>query len=793
MNLMPTNEEASAPGEKEATGGMRKESAWLGSQEQMRAYFEAQPECLKLLEADGTLREINPAGLAIIEADCPATVIGKSVLPLVLPEYQAAFQAMLTAAAAGAKSSLEFQMVGLHGTPRWLDIHSVPLRDPATGKIMVLAVSRDITARKLADNAVRASEKKFGKIFNSSPIAMTLSTLDEGRYLDVNLEFLRLVQKTRAEVIGHTSLELGIWESSEQRTAIIARIKEQGAVRNVELDIRRPSGQIAHILWSAEVVEIDGERCLLGSSLDITERTVVKAELRRKTLFLEALVDSAPDGMAVVDNQGIRLFQNQRMIELWNIPAPLAGNPVHAFQLNFCAEQTKYPREFLDKVAYLYDRPEEVSRDEIELANGVVLDRFSSPVRDKAGQYYGRIWTFRDITERKILEAQVRRSQKMEAFGQLAAGVAHDFNNILAVIQLQAGLVKEEPNLTQALIDYADGIDQAALRAANLTRQLLLFSRKHAMQPHEFNLNEAVGNLTKMLQRTLGELVELQFKFAPGDIFIKADPGMIDQILLNLAVNARDAMPKGGLIIIETATVEFTEVTPTPFGQTRPGPFVCLSVTDAGSGIDPEILPRIFEPFFTTKDVGKGTGLGLATVLGIVQQHKGWLTVESEINRGTTFRVYLPRLARVTDQPVGSPAPAAIGGGHETILLVEDEPALRHSVRTTLARLGYRVIEAATGRDALEIWAQRRQEIHLLLTDLVMPGGVNGQELAERLREQNPALRVVYTSGYSADIAGWNLLLDAGVNFLAKPYETKQLARVIRNCLDTRPVPPVPR
>jgi len=313
------------------------------------------------------------------------------------------------------------------------------------------------------------------------------------------------------------------------------------------------------------------------------------------------------------------------------------------------------------------------------------------------------------------------------------------------------------------------------------------------MQPHEFNLNEAVGNLTKMLQRTLGELVELQFKFAPGDIFIKADPGMIDQILLNLAVNARDAMPKGGLIIIETATVEFTEVTPTPFGQTRPGPFVCLSVTDAGSGIDPEILPRIFEPFFTTKDVGKGTGLGLATVLGIVQQHKGWLTVESEINRGTTFRVYLPRLARVTDQPVGSPAPAAIGGGHETILLVEDEPALRHSVRTTLARLGYRVIEAATGRDALEIWAQRRQEIHLLLTDLVMPGGVNGQELAERLREQNPALRVVYTSGYSADIAGWNLLLDAGVNFLAKPYETKQLARVIRNCLDTRPVPPVPR
>jgi len=370
-------------------------------------------------------------------------------------------------------------------------------------------------------------------------------------------------------------------------------------------------------------------------------------------------------------------------------------------QLAFCAEQTKDPREFLDQVALLYSRPEAVSRDEIELVNGMVLDRFSSPIRDKAGKYYGRIWTFREITERKVLEAQFRRSQKMEAFGQLAAGVAHDFNNILAVIQLQAGLIKEEPNLAPPVFECAEGIDQAALRAANLTRQLLLFSRKHAMQPHEFNLNEAVGSLTKMLQRTLGEQVQLQFKFAPGEIFIKADPGMLDQILLNLAVNARDAMPAGGPILIETAAVEFTEFTTIQFGQTRPGPFVCLSVTDAGTGIAPEILPRIFEPFFTTKDIGKGTGLGLATVFGIVQQHKGWLTVESEPNRGTTFRVYLPRLVRASNSPAAQLVPAAIGGGHETILLVEDETALRQSVQTALSRLGYHVIEASTGGEAV--------------------------------------------------------------------------------------------
>jgi len=791
MNLVRTNTEATAPGQTEPARATLMESTWLADPENMRAYFEAQPECLKLLEADGTLREINQAGLDIIEAGQLADVIGKSVLPLIVPEYREAMQAMLAAAAGGTKTSLEFQMVGLHGTPRWLDIHAVPRRDPATGKTMVLAVSRDITARKVAGDALRVSEQKFGKIFAASPIAMTLSTLKEGRYLDVNREFLRLVQKSRVEeVVGHTSLELGIWENAEQRAAVLARVKEQGAVRNFELAFRRSSGQIVHILWSAEVVEIGGEDCLLGLSLDITERILAKAELRWKTAFLEALVDSSQDGVVVVDSQGKRLFQNQRMIDLWKIPPHLSGNSEHSFQLQFCAEQTKNPREFLEKVASLYSRPDEVSRDEIELVNGLVLDRFSSPARDKAGKYYGRIWTFRDITERRVLEAQFRRSQKMEAFGQLAAGVAHDFNNILAVIQLQAGLLMDEPGLSRPLFDYANGIDEAALRAANLTRQLLLFSRKQAMQPNEFNLNEAVGNLTKMLQRTLGEQVQLQFKFAPGDIFIQADPGMIDQILLNLAVNARDAMPKGGPILIETAAVDVTAITTTQFGQSRPGPFVCLSVTDAGTGIAPDILPRIFEPFFTTKDVGKGTGLGLATVFGIVQQHKGWLTVESEVNRGATFRVYLPRLARGAGRPAARLAPNAISGGHETVLLVEDETPLRQSVRTALSRLGYRVIEASTGREALAIWQQRREEIHLLLTDLVMPGGVNGQELAVRLREQNAALRVIYTSGYSPDLAGGNLPLEVGVNFLAKPYEPFQLARVVRNCLDALPPEP---
>jgi CheY-like chemotaxis protein len=372
----------------------------------------------------------------------------------------------------------------------------------------------------------------------------------------------------------------------------------------------------------------------------------------------------------------------------------------------------------------------------------------------------------------------------MEAFGQLAGGVAHDFNNILAVIQLQAGLLKSESTLTAQQLEFAGDIEKATKRAADLTRQLLLFSRKQILQPRNLNLKDLVDSMTRMLQRTLGEQIELQFKFAKEPLVIHADPGMMDQILLNLTVNARDAMPNGGQIIIEASAAEFDEVTATQTPQARPGSFVCLCVTDTGSGIPPEILPRIFEPFFTTKDVGKGTGLGLATVYGIVQQHQGWIHVYSEVNRGTTFRVYLPRQTKPSDTEFFWSPLASIRGGSETILLVEDEYSVRTAMRITLSRLGYRVLEASKGDEALTIWKQHRAEIRLLLTDLVMPGGMNGNELAAQFLQENPKLKVIYASGYSVEVAGKDLLLEDGINFLAKPFQSSKLAQTVRHCLD---------
>jgi nitrogen-specific signal transduction histidine kinase/ActR/RegA family two-component response regulator len=393
----------------------------------------------------------------------------------------------------------------------------------------------------------------------------------------------------------------------------------------------------------------------------------------------------------------------------------------------------------------------------------------------------------RDVTREMQLESQFRQSQKMEAIGQLAGGVAHDFNNILAVIQLQAGLLKTEEGLAEKQREYANDIEKAAQRAANLTRQLLLFSRKQAMQQRDIDLNETITNIAKMLQRILHENIQMHFKLATHPLLIHADAGMMDQILMNLTVNARDAMPNGGELRIETSEVEFDEATVEQMIQARPGKFACATVTDTGCGIPPEIMPRIFEPFFTTKEIGKGTGLGLATVFGIVQQHQGWIDVSSEPGRGTTFRIYLPLLKSPTPKADGwSSFVPNSGSGHETILLVEDDSLLRAATRIVLQRMGYIVLEAADGAAAVEIWKEKRDSIHLLLTDLIMPGAMNGEDLAEQLLRDQPKLKVIYTSGYSADINGGDFQLEEGINFLAKPYEVGKLAQLVKKNLGER-------
>jgi CheY-like chemotaxis protein len=372
----------------------------------------------------------------------------------------------------------------------------------------------------------------------------------------------------------------------------------------------------------------------------------------------------------------------------------------------------------------------------------------------------------------------------MESVGQLAGGIAHDFNNILTVIQGHASLLSITGGLPAEALESARQISTASERAANLTRQLLTFSRRQIIQPRELDLNEVVSNMTKMLHRILGEDITLQVNYAAHLPIIHGDPGMMEQILLNLSVNARDAMPKGGRLFIDTSAVRVDDAYTRQNPEASVGEYVCLTVKDTGAGISTEILPRIFEPFFTTKDVGKGTGLGLATVYGIVRQHRGWINVRSKVNEETIFQIFLPACAPRAAPAQTAPSEAKARGGTETILLVEDESPLRALVRKVLERHGYTVLEADSGVNAQEVWRQNLEKTSLLLTDMVMPDGLSGRELAARFRAEKPTLKVIYSSGYSLAVVGKDMVLQDGINFLQKPYHPRKLAQAVRDCLD---------
>ena len=389
-----------------------------------------------------------------------------------------------------------------------------------------------------------------------------------------------------------------------------------------------------------------------------------------------------------------------------------------------------------------------------------------------------------EIVERKQLEAQFRQAQKMEAFGQLAGGVAHDFNNLLAVIMGFANLLRDTEELGAEAREQIEQVHLAGERAANLTKQLLTFSRKRDMQISSLNLNNVIGDMAKMLARLIGEDIKLECKFSPKLPCVQADTSMMEQLLMNLVVNARDAMPKGGQLLISTDAVVI-ESSPTP-GQpeARAGDFVCLSVRDTGCGMTPEVRARIFEPFFTTKGVGKGTGLGLATVFGIVKQHLGWIEVASEVGLGASFKIFIPVSSQPAPERQAKVIESKAREGTETVLLVEDEEAVRGLLKIILQRHGYRVLEAASGSAALLVWKKYGTQIDLLLTDMIMPDGLTGRELARRLMAEEPGLKVIYSSGYDDDPEGTAFISRGTAAFLQKPYTPKKLIQTVRQCLD---------
>jgi len=514
------------------------------------------------------------------------------------------------------------------------------------------------------------------------------------------------------------------------------------------------------------------------------ERIRAEAALHHSEMLFHSIWENSVDGMRLTDSEGTIIAVNEAFCKLVGLPRhELEGK---SFTVIYADSQQpdrilqKYRERFHSRVI-----ERQIER-RLTLRNGsVVIFEDTNSFVEISGQAPLLLGLFRDVTGQKRLEEQLRQSQKMEAIGQLAGGVAHDFNNILTVIHGHASLLLAAPTLTGTSVRSAQQIGQAAERAAGLTRQLLTFSRRQVMQPRCLDLNEVVGNMTRMLGRLLGEDVALQLEFFPHPAWVKADASMIEQVLLNLAVNARDAMPKGGKLAVKISVVNLEAGYAAAHPDAHPGRFVCLSAADNGCGIPSENLPRIFEPFFTTKEVGKGTGLGLATVYGIVKQHQGSIEVESEPGQGSTFRVFLPLSAKPAGQPDEHATEIVVRGGTETILVVEDESPVRELVCSLLAARGYKILQAESGVKALELWNSGQEKIDLVLTDLVMPDRLNGRELAEKLWNEHPKLKVIFTSGYSADVVGKDFVLRDGLNYLQKPYHPQKLAKAVRDCLDS--------
>ena len=586
-----------------------------------------------------------------------------------------------------------------------------------------------------------------------------------GRYLDVNGRGPAELGCTREHYLTLSVMDVdgSVTPAGWQR--FVAQIRLNGSMQGQGRH-RRMNGTEFPIEYSSKWLHLERDY-IVSVVRDITERQANEQALQRQAAFAffnpNPVLELSPTGEVIYANSAANALIRSLDLENFGQLLPLQTMAVVEECLRSLAPCLRLEKVFGERTFSW---------------------SFFAVKSSRTVHCYGG-----EITDRLLLESQLRQSQKMEAIGLLAGGIAHDFNNLLTAILGHLSLLRHDPQVTPAIAESLAEIASAANRASNLTRQLLAFSRRQVFVAHDLDLNVVVADLAKMLHRILGEELDLQLDLAPEPLAFRGDAGMIEQVLVNLAVNARDAMPHGGKLCIVTRGVTLAPpVTEQAFHGPGPAPFVRLSVADTGTGMDPEIQARIFEPFFTTKEAGRGTGLGLATVLGNVQQHHGWIDVQSSPGQGTTFHVNLPRLASgPADNPVVEPDARPGHGRNEVILLVEDDVSLLELVLMALLRQGYRVLTAPNGRIALEVWARHKEQVALLFTDMVMPDGVRGQQLAEQCLKEKPGLKVIYTSGYNAETAGTELKLQDGVNYLAKPYELDRLFLVVRTALDRPP------
>ncbi|HTZ74547.1 MAG TPA: response regulator [Candidatus Aquilonibacter sp.] len=643
---------------------------------------------------------------------------------------------------------------------------------------------REAEARALV--ALRESEQHYRTLVQNAPEAIVVLDTEKGRFIDCNDNATKLFQLSREELLTRGPVDVSPPLQPDGAASAIAALEKvnlalQGYTPRFEWVHRNSAGEdIACEVHLVRLASSANHGLVRGSIIDITERKIAEAALRASEARYRSLVNNATYGIYWVALDGKLLFANPalaRMLGYDSAEQILAQGDTLSLFCDAAAREMVRAKFFeTGRVDAAVDWKRKDGKTIHVRLNGREV------AHPENGEQCIEI-IVEDITERQNLERQLANAQKFEAIGQLAGGIAHDFNNMVGAILGWADMGLEETEPGSRLHRHFEKVHQQGERAAALTRQLLAFARRQILEPRNMDLNNTVVETLNLLEKVLGSNIEIRANLASDLAVIRADPVQVEQVVMNLCINARDAMPNGGSLILDTSNVAFDERFCAMQPLAHPGNYVMLSVTDSGIGMDAATLDRIFEPFFTTKEVGKGTGLGLATIYGIVRQHNGFVQVYSEVGLGSTFRVYLPAAKVEVDASRVAQAAKPVRGGSETLLVAEDHEGLRHLAVETLSGLGYEVLVACDGEQALAEFERNRSRIGLILLDVVMPK-LSGPEVYERICADNPNFPVVFATGYSADISLLKKAQANGLPILQKPYAPRDLARTIRETLD---------
>ena len=708
-------------------------------------------------------------------------------------DRQRAWEAWQKAVVGTGDYSLECRLRRADGVYRWWWILGAPFK-AADGTILKwFGTCTDITERKLAENVLLESKRFLQSTLDA--LSSHIAILDEhGTIIEVNTAWDRFARENHfvgSHGMGDNYLRVcnsAIGDFCDEAPTVAGGIQAVMAGRQNEFHLEYPCHSLRERRWflvRATRFAGDGPVRIVVAHENITERKLSEAEALWKTTLLEAQLDSSPDGILVVDNHGNQLLQNRRMIELWKIPADIVADKNETVQIAFATKQTTNPQKFVERVKYLYTHPDAVGQDEIELKDGTILDRYSAPIRDLAKKNYGRIWSFRDITQSRKLQQQFNQAQKMESIGLLAGGIAHDFNNILAAIIGNIYLAKIEAERNPVLNEYLGEISNATKRAADLVAQILTFSRQKKTEREVVKLNHVVLEALKLLRASVPSTIRIQTELTETPTVL-ADTTAIHQLIMNLGTNAWHAMrDQQGILKVEMGVMEVGEDLAKTRPDLHPGRYVRLSVSDTGCGMDQATAKRIFEPFFTTKGVGEGTGLGLAVVHGIMKSHDGDITVYSQPGEGTVFHLYFPVFETETILREIAETPIPRGNG-EHILFVDDEAALANLGKRMLERLGYQVTVKTSALEALAAVRAQPEEFALVITDLTMPV-MDGAKLGRQLLQLQPQLRMILTTGYSGLMTNQKVLELGFQELLNKPSTGRTLGETVHRVLLKNP------